>query len=119
DVIEEVTRLEKELQDIEIEYAAENQKIISMDENIEKLEQRREKIKKEIEDLGKQKIDNRTEKEEKEERINYLTSETQKLSEIVEEYAANNKENQKYIDDLNFDITNLKISVSSFDESGS
>ena len=119
DVIEEVTRLEKELQDIEIEYAAENQKIISMDENIEKLELRREKIKKEIEDLGKQKIDNRTEKEEKEERINYLTSETQKLSEIVEEFAANNKENQKYIDDLNFDITNLKISVSSFDESGS
>ena len=119
DVIEEVTRLEKELQDIEIEYAAENQKMISMDENIEKLELRREKIKKEIEDLGKQKIDNRTEKEEKEERINYLTSETQKLSEIVEEFAANNKENQKYIDDLNFDITNLKISVSSFDESGS
>ena len=119
DVIEEVTRLEKELQDIEIEYAAENQKMISMDENIEKLELRREKIKKEIEDLVKQKIDNRTEKEEKEERINYLTSETQKLSEIVEEFAANNKENQKYIDDLNFDITNLKISVSSFDESGS
>ena len=119
DVIEEVTRLEKELQDIEIEYAAENQKMISMEENIEKLELRREKIKKEIEELGKQKIDNRTEKEEKEERINYLTSETQKLSEIVEEFAANNKENQKYIDDLNFDITNLKISVSSFDESGS
>ena len=119
DVIEEVTRLEKELQDIEIEYAAENQKMISMEENIEKLELRREKIKKEIEELGKQKIDNRTEKEEKEERINYLTSETQKLSEIVEEFAANNKENQKYMDDLNFDITNLKISVSSFDESGS
>ena len=119
DVIEEVTRLEKELQDIEIEYAAENQKMISMEENIEKLELRREKIKKEIEELGKQKIDNRTEKEEKEERINYLTSETKKLSEIVEEFAANNKENQKYIDDLNFDITNLKISVSSFDESGS
>ena len=28
-----------------------------------------------------------------------------------------NKDNQRYIDDLNFDITNLKISVSSFDES--
>ena len=28
-----------------------------------------------------------------------------------------NSDNQKYIDDLNFDITNLKISVSSFDES--
>ena len=46
DVIEEVTRLEKELQDIEIEYAAENQKMISMEENIEKLELRREKIRK-------------------------------------------------------------------------
>ena len=30
-----------------------------------------------------------------------------------------NKDNQKYIDDLNFDITNLKISVTSFDESNS
>lgn len=27
------------------------------------------------------------------------------------------KDSQKYIDDLNFDITNLKISVSSFNES--
>ena len=33
------------------------------------------------------------------------------------ENAEKNKDNQKYIDDLNFDITNLKISVSSFDES--
>ena len=32
-------------------------------------------------------------------------------------FAEKNKDNQKYIDDLNFDITNLKISVSSFDES--
>ena len=32
-------------------------------------------------------------------------------------FAEKNKEEQKYIDDLNFDITNLKISVSSFDES--
>ena len=36
---------------------------------------------------------------------------------IINEFAENNKDNQKYIDDLNFDITNLKISVSSFDES--
>ena len=36
----------------------------------------------------------------------------------IQEFAEKNKENQKYIDDLNFAITNLKISVSSFDESG-
>ena len=119
DVIEEVTRLEKELQDIEIEYAAEEQKIISMDEGIAKLEARRDKLKQEIEDLEKQRIDNQTEKEQKQEQINSLTEQIENLSKIVEEFAINNKDNQKYIDDLNFDITNLKISVSSFDESGS
>ncbi len=118
DVIEEVTRLEKELQDIEVTYAAENQKMLNMEESIAKLEARREKLKQEVEDLAKQKIDNRTEKEKKEEETNYLNGEIEKLSKIVEEFAINNKDNQKYIDDLNFDITNLKISVSSFDESG-
>lgn len=118
DVIEEVTRLEKELQDIEVTYAAENQKMLNMEEGISKLEVRREKLKKELEELAKQKIDNRTEKEQKQEETNYLNDEIEKLSKIVEEFALNNKDNQKYIDDLNFDITNLKISVSSFDESG-
>ena len=119
DVIEEVTRLEKELQDIEIVYAAENQKILNIEDGITKLEARREKIKQELEELAKEKIDNRAEKENKEEEINSLTNQIDNLSKIVEEFAINNKDNQKYIDDLNFDITNLKISVSSFDESGS
>ena len=118
DVIEEVTRLEKELQDIEVTYAAENQKMLNVEEGISKLEVRREKLKKELEELAKQKLDNRTEKEQKQEETNYLNDEIEKLSKIVEEFALNNKDNQKYIDDLNFDITNLKISVSSFDESG-
>ena len=117
DVIEEVTRLEKELQDIEIVYAAENQKVLNIDESINRLEQRREKIKQEIEDLEKQKEDNRKEKEQKEQETQNLSDEIEELSKIVEEFAVNNKDNQKYIDDLNFDITNLKISVSSFDES--
>ena len=118
DVIEEVTKLEKELQDIEIVYAAENQKVLNIEEGITKLENRREKIKQEIEDLQKQKEQNRKEKEQKEEEISNLTTEIENLSNIVEEFAIKNKDNQKYIDDLNFDITNLKISVSSFDESG-
>ncbi len=119
DVIEEVTRLEKELQDIEIVYAAENQKILSAEEAITKLEERREKLKKEQEDLANQKEANRNEKQQKEAQINGLSDEIESLNKIVEEFAINNKDNQKYIDDLNFDITNLKISVSSFDESGS
>ena len=42
---------------------------------------------------------------------------TKLLSQVIIKFTDNNKDNQKYIDDLNFDITNLKISVSSFDES--
>ena len=118
DVIEEVTRIEKELQDIEVVYATENQKILNMQDSIEKLETRRDKLKKELEELSKQKIDNGTQKEEKQEAINDLSKEIEDLSKVVEEFALNNKDNQKYIDDLNFDITNLKISVNSFDESG-
>ena len=118
DVIEEVTRIEKELQDIEVVYATENQKILNMQDSIEKLEARRDKLKKEVEELSKQKIDNGTQKEEKQEAINDLSKEIEDLSKVVEEFALNNKDNQKYIDDLNFDITNLKISVNSFDESG-
>lgn len=118
DVIEEVTRLEKELQDIEITYAAENQKVIHIDEEIKKLELRRDKLKQELDELSKQKLDNRKEKEEKEEKIAYLTKQIEDMTKVVEEFAVNNKDNQKIIDDLNFDITNLKISLYSFDESG-
>lgn len=46
-----------------------------------------------------------------------MDNQNSKLNEIIEEFTNLNKDNQKYIDDLNFDITNLKISVSSFDES--
>ena len=118
DVIEEVTRIEKELQDIEVVYATENQKILNAGDSIAKLEARRDKLKKEVEELSKQKIDNRDKKEEKQEAINDLSKEIEDLSKVVEEFALNNKDNQKYIDDLNFVITNLKISVNSFDESG-
>ena len=57
-------------------------------------------------------------KEEEKRRIEEIELEVQKLNEVIQEFASLNKDNQKYVDDLNFDITNLKISVSSFDESG-
>ena len=117
DTIETVSKLEKELQDIEVVYAAENQKMLNIDDGISKLEQRREKINKELEELSKQKIDNETNKENMQEEIDSLDNEIESLSKIVDEFVLKNKDNQKYIDDLNLDITNLKISVSSFDES--
>ena len=117
DTIEMATNLEKELQEIDITYATEKQKVVAIDENIEKLEKRLQKLKDESQQLEGQKEQAKNTKQEIEKKIEELTSQNEELSKIITEFAELNKDNQKYVDDLNFDITNLKISVSSFDES--
>ena len=119
DSIEETAKLEKELQEIEIVYATEKQKMVAVEENITRLENRLAKLKEEVTQTEKQKEENRLLKEQKEAEIQTLTEQMEELNKVIEEFALNNKDNQKYIDDLNFDITNLKISVTSFDESES
>ena len=117
DIYEEANSFEKELQEIDITYATEKQKLISIEENIEKQEKTLNKLKAEKENLQKEKEETVKNKEDLEKEISKLEEEIEKLTHIVNEYTELNKDNQKYIDDLNFDITNLKISVSSFDES--
>ena len=119
DSIEETAKLGKELQEIEIIYATEKQKMVAVEENITRLENRLAKLKEEVTQTEKQKEENRLLKEQKETEIQTLTQQIEELNKVIEEFALNNKDNQKYIDDLNFDITNLKISVTSFDESES
>lgn len=119
DSIEETAKLERELQEIEIVYATEKQKMVAVEENITRLENRLAKLKEELTQTEKQKEENRLLKEQKEAEIQALTQQIEELNKVIEEFALNNKDNQKYIDDLNFDITNLKISVTSFDESES
>ena len=117
DILDGATSLEKQLQEIDITYATEKQRLISIDENIAKIEQRLSKLKEEQNKLEEQKENSILEKQKIQEEIEKLTEETNKLTEIINEFTTLNKDNQKYVDDLNFDITNLKISVSSFDES--
>ena len=117
DNIEQTAKLEKELQEIDIIYATEKQKMISIEDNISRLENRLAKIKEDLVSIDKQKEENRNIKLKKEEEINRLTTQIEELNVVIEEFALKNKDNQKYIDNLNFDITNLKISVTSFDES--
>ena len=119
DSIEQTAKLEKELQEIEIIYATEKQKMVAVEENITRLENRLAKLKEEVTQTEKQKEENRLLKEQKEAEIQELTQQIEELNKVIEKFALNNKDNQKYIDDLNFDITNLKISVTSFDESES
>ncbi len=117
DTLEDATSLEKELQEIDITYATEKQKVVAIDENIAKIEERLNKLKEEQEGLEKQKQEAMATKETINKQIEEITAETEELTKIISEFAELNKDNQKYVDDLNYDITNLKISVSSFDES--
>jgi len=117
ETLENATSLEKELQEIDITYATEKQKVVAIDENIDRIETRLNKLKEEqgnLEELKQEAMEN---KENSNKQIQELTEETENLTKVISEFAELNKDNQKYVDDLNFDITNLKISVSSFDES--
>ncbi len=111
--------LEKELQEIDITYATQKQKILSIDENIEKLQNRLDRLKEEQSNLDNQKKEANQNKDEIQKQIEEISKQNEEFSKIISEFAELNKDDQKYIDDLNFDITNLKISVSSFDESES
>ena len=118
-ILELSANLEKELQEIDITYATEKQKMISIDENIQKLQNRLNKLKEEQKNLETLKQEAIERKEKIQEETQKITNQNEELSKLISEFAELNKDDQKYIDDLNYDITNLKISVSSFDESES
>ena len=118
-VLEKASTFEKELQETEITYATGKEKINSIEENITRVETRLNKLKEESKKLEEQKQESMKNKADFQEKIQAINEENEKLKKIITEFAELNKDNQKYVDDLNFDITNLKISVSSFDESES
>ena len=119
ETIEAVDALGKELQEIDITYATEKQRIISIDEEIKKIQKRTDNLKHENEKAETDKEKIKKEKEENEKEIQEMTKQNAENQKIIDEFALTNKDSQEYIDNLNIDITNLKISVSSFDESES
>ena len=113
----EFAEIEKELQTVDVDYAREAQKMSEIDNNIER-------IKKKIDLLNGEKEKTTeslaTEKENQvglNTLIENLEKENVELQAKVSEFTSKNEEQQKVIDDLNSDIVDLKISVSSFDES--
>lgn len=116
-VLQEAEKLESNLKEIDIIYATDKQKLIAIEENITKLQTRLEKLRNEDKEIKIQKEDMIKQKQKLEEEVENLNNEIEKTNIVIEQYANLNKDSQKYIDDLNFDITNLRISVSSFDES--
>ena len=108
---------QKEAQELEIVYATEKQKIDNFELEILKLDAKLAKLREDKDLIGKEKETNKQRQEDLTKQVESIDKENEELGKIIEEFTNLNKDNQKYIDDLNFDITNLKISVSSFDES--
>ena len=117
DVLEQAMALESALQEAEIKYATKKQKLVSIEENIIKLESKLEKSKEEKGKLEQERIENDRSIEALEQEITIIEQENEELNRIISDFANKNKESQKEVDELNFDITNLKISVNSFNES--
>ncbi len=118
DTIEESARLEKDLQEIEITYATKKQELDMIEAEIAKLEDKVAKLKKQLENIEEEKKHIEASKEGTKQVIANLEKEMAELNAEITEFAELNKDDQNYIDNLNTDITDLKISVSSFDESG-
>ena len=117
DIVEEIQALEKQLQETDITYATEKQRVISIDENIEQIQKRIEKLKQEKNRTAESQKETVASKDANEKQIENMNKQNEEDQKIIDEFSNANKDSQKYIDDLNFDITNLKISVSSFNES--
>lgn len=118
-ILEEAAGLEKQIADTEIMYATEKQKVVLLEENIAKLEIRRNRLKEEQQKNIEEKQNITLIKQTIEKEISHIEEENRQLNQVIAEFVTLNSDSQKYIDDLNFNITNLKISVSSFDESQS
>ncbi len=116
-LLEKFEEKQKEAQELEIVYATEKQKIDTIDSEIEKLDSKLSKLRIDLDNIKNEKEENILKQKELTEKVSKMDEENASLNIVIEEFTKLNRDNQKYIDDLNFDITNLKISVSSFDES--
>ena len=117
DLLEDITSIEQSSQEIQIEYATEKQRIESLEESILNLETRLKSLKTESKQIEQTILENEKQKSTIKEQTMDLEKEIETLSSEIQAFAEKDKENQKNIDDLNFEITNIKISLSSFDES--
>ena len=117
EILEEFNIKQKESQELEITYATEEQKIDNIELEILKLDSKLAKLRTDLDSCVKEKELNLNNQESLKEKVSDIDKQNETLNIEIEEFTNLNKDNQKYIDDLNFDITNLKISVSSFDES--
>lgn len=115
--IAEFTNIERELQTIDVDFARESQKMSEIDNNIDRYKKKIDLLNGEKEKLLENLETEKGNQVELNNLIENLENENSDLQQKINELTSKNEEQQKFIDDLNSDIVDLKISVSSFDES--
>ena len=116
-IINEFAVVERDLQQVSVDYARETQKMSEIDNNIDRYKRKIALLNGE-----KEKLLETLESENESlaginELIKNLEAENENLQVNIKEFTDKNSDGQKEIDDLNSDIVDLRISVSSFDES--
>jgi len=114
----EEKQIEEALKHIEIGYATKKQEMQMQEEKLEALKAKREETQKENERLENEQKELEAKQKETQEKIAQIEHKIEALTKTITAFANENKEKQTYIDTINLDITDLRISVSSFDESG-
>ncbi|MBF0989134.1 MAG: chromosome segregation protein SMC, partial [Clostridiales bacterium] len=115
--IESIEKLKAEMQQNEIIFATEQEKMNSINKEVTSLENEKNKKQQEIINHNKNIETSNNNKNQFLEEIEKIVENSRKLNEEITEYAQKHQADQDKIDILNEDITNLKISVSSFEES--
>lgn len=105
------------LQQIEISFATENQKMAEIDNNIERISKKVNLLRNEKETLNETIKNENVNIDDIKEIIKNVEVENEEMQKEVDLFAEENNKQQTKIDELNSDIVDLKISVSSFDES--
>ncbi len=99
------------------EYEIYFQKESITENEVKKLEKTLDNIRKQKEEYIIEQKDKEKEKIEIEQNIINISKSIEEAEKLIEDTMQVNPEDAQQVDDLNFDITNLKISISSFDES--
>lgn len=111
------SNLNDNLNNLNIDFALATQNLNNIINEIENLSKRIENIRNEKQNITKEKEDNLILIENQEKELVDFDAQIVNIQEEIQDYTNNFKEEQKYIDDLKDEITDLKISISSFDES--
>ena len=117
EIEESMNQIGEQKEMLRIEVATLKEKLENLKQEIEKIEKTQNSYISLLENLQNENETLRKEMTQKEQEIVSLDQDNDEKQKIIEEYARFHQEKQKEINFLNEDVVNLKISLSSFDES--